>query len=389
MKKIAMILHCGTVGGSGLGLLTTAKMLRDRYDIVVYCPARPKDIYRRFEAEGFAVKAHPAPLPTYGYFNGGPALLTNSCCSALWEQEKCIPAWRREFEQEGIDVLLANSIVLSWMYRCVEGLPCKTICHVREVLRSKRTFLGRRILRELENFDMVWYISDYEMERHALSHPKKAIVRDCLLDDQAAAVEPARGGEENDFRVLYVGGASKLKGFPTLIRAARRLDDKITVRVAGYLSCAKPGLTPGNLLYFTRFFQYFAMRRALEDAKAQKNVELLGFCPDLNALFAECDALVFPSSKAHQARPAFEAGVYAKPVIISDFPDTRDNVRDGENGVTFKPNSPRALAKAIDRLAGDPELCRRLGEKNREMALTYHTYEKVSEAVQAAMEELL
>ena len=66
MKKIAMIQHCGSVGGSGLGLLTTAKMLRDRFDVIVYCPDRPKGMFRLFEEEGFTVRAFPAPLPTYG-----------------------------------------------------------------------------------------------------------------------------------------------------------------------------------------------------------------------------------------------------------------------------------------------------------------------------------
>ncbi len=41
-------------------------------------------------------------------------------------------------------------------------------------------------------------------------------------------------------------------------------------------------------------------------------------------------------------------------------------VRDGIDGVLVPPRDPVALAAAIDRLASDPELRRRMGERARE-----------------------
>lgn len=44
----------------------------------------------------------------------------------------------------------------------------------------------------------------------------------------------------------------------------------------------------------------------------------------------------------------------------------REIVRHGRNGLLVPPRSPAAIADAIDRLAGDPDLRRRMGQDGRE-----------------------
>ena len=77
--------------------------------------------------------------------------------------------------------------------------------------------------------------------------------------------------------------------------------------------------------------------------------------------FAACDILIFPMKEPHQARPAFEIGVQQKPVIITDFPNIHELVKDGVNGLTFDPDNAEALAQAILILKSDKELLKRLG----------------------------
>ena len=380
MKKIVMIQHCGTVTGSGLGLLTTAQMLRDRFEIVVYCEDNPHGMVEVFRSNGFNVKPLPAKLPLLMYYNGGPKLLTRTCLGALREYKAYVPKWKEILEKEAPDYLLVNSLVLSWMYRCVEGTKCRSIIHIREVLRSKKTVYGKKMLEDIRHFDSVWFISENEKERYGLPESQCVIVRDCM---EKEFIKPSfsENDSSKNFTVLYVGGMSKLKGFPTLMKAVNYLNKDVSVVVAGNMSLKKPQLNISNLLYFGRFLNYYKSRRLYNQGKNNVQIHFIGFCDDLSKLYRECDVLVFPSYKGHQARPAFEVGFYGKPVIISDFPDTSDNIINGINGLTFNPNNAKSLADRINYLSKNPLVCKTLGEKNKQMAEARHTYETVKQSV--------
>ena len=60
-----------------------------------------------------------------------------------------------------------------------------------------------------------------------------------------------------------------------------------------------------------------------------------------------CDLVVFPSTKAHQAMPIYEAGMAERLMIISDFVNTREFLENEKNGLTFPPSNSEALAEKI------------------------------------------
>ena len=53
-----------------------------------------------------------------------------------------------------------------------------------------------------------------------------------------------------------------------------------------------------------------------------------------------------------------EAGAYGKPVVAGNVGGALDSVIDGESGLLVDPLDPVAVAEAITRLLGDPELRR-------------------------------
>ena len=63
--------------------------------------------------------------------------------------------------------------------------------------------------------------------------------------------------------------------------------------------------------------------------------------------FSICDIVVFPSTEAHQARPIYEAGAAKIPIIITDFPNTKEFIKDGETGFEFKYNDAIDLSNKI------------------------------------------
>lgn len=78
-------------------------------------------------------------------------------------------------------------------------------------------------------------------------------------------------------------------------------------------------------------------------------------------VFADMDALVVPSvwyeNTPFVVLEAFAAGV---PVIASDLGGLSEIVQHGVNGLLFRAGDAASLRAAIEQLAGDPELCRRL-----------------------------
>ena len=58
------------------------------------------------------------------------------------------------------------------------------------------------------------------------------------------------------------------------------------------------------------------------------------------------------------------------PVIASNIPGSAELVSDGESGLLVEPASSTALAQAIERLAGDETMRRRLGQAGKERLAT-------------------
>ena len=91
----------------------------------------------------------------------------------------------------------------------------------------------------------------------------------------------------------------------------------------------------------------------------------LGRRSDVAEILKDSHIAVLPSYREGMPRSLLEAAAIARPLVAFDAPGCRDLVRDGENGllVTFK--DATALADALQRLAEDADLRRRLGEQAR------------------------
>ncbi|MGB9722332.1 MAG: glycosyltransferase family 4 protein [Chloroflexia bacterium] len=80
------------------------------------------------------------------------------------------------------------------------------------------------------------------------------------------------------------------------------------------------------------------------------------------ALLRACDVYVLPTRYEGFGLPLLEAMACRAPVITTDIPVVREIVHDGENGLLVPREDSQALAQAILRLLGDPDLRRRLAD---------------------------
>jgi glycosyltransferase involved in cell wall biosynthesis len=153
---------------------------------------------------------------------------------------------------------------------------------------------------------------------------------------------------------LFAGRLSPAKGLETLVAAAERVPDTISIRVAG------DGPSAGLLV----------------EASIRGRLATLGHlaAADLGRELAQARALVFPS-QWYEGMPlvileAFSAGL---PVIAARIGAAAELVTHGETGLTFEPGDADGLARAMIFADDHPDEMVRLGENARRAYERSHT----------------
>lgn len=180
---------------------------------------------------------------------------------------------------------------------------------------------------------------------------KLACIPHCMAD--APEPEPALSARweaqlGRDF-FLFVGVLRYYKGLDFLIAAASQVKGPIVIVGDG---------PEGERL------RQEAQRQGLS------HVHFLGALPDADkhALFALCRGVVFPSHLRSEAfgMTLLEGARAAKPLVCCEIGTGTTWInRHDETGLVVPAGDPVALAQALNALAGDPDLCVRLGQGAR------------------------
>ncbi|NOX74475.1 MAG: glycosyltransferase family 4 protein [Alphaproteobacteria bacterium] len=111
-------------------------------------------------------------------------------------------------------------------------------------------------------------------------------------------------------------------------------------------------------------------------------VKLHGATSDVRRVWRVADIAVFPSRGGEGLpRSLLEAAACARALIVTDVPGCRHFVRHGIEGLVVPPEDSAALAGAIEKLALDPELRRRMGRAARQRVLDGYTERHVRQAI--------
>jgi glycosyltransferase involved in cell wall biosynthesis len=133
-------------------------------------------------------------------------------------------------------------------------------------------------------------------------------------------------------------------------------------------------------------------RAAMQTSLAGTRTRFLGFRygDQLSALYASCDAFIFPSTTDTLGQVVMESQASGMPVLVSDQGGPKEVVRDGETGWVLPATDPRAWIAAIERLATDHDLRTQMGHAAHEflqgfsMRASFEHYWSVHERVHAA-----
>jgi glycosyltransferase involved in cell wall biosynthesis len=119
-------------------------------------------------------------------------------------------------------------------------------------------------------------------------------------------------------------------------------------------------------------------------------VSWLGPRDDVKELLGASDIFVFPSYyREGVPRALLEAASMGLPLVAADVPGSRDVVEDGLNGFLVQPHDSDAIADAVLRMAREPELRRRLGQRSRERAVTSYDLSVVADLIEGIYQKLL
>ena len=119
--------------------------------------------------------------------------------------------------------------------------------------------------------------------------------------------------------------------------------------------------------------------------------DALGFVPhdELERLFDRAAVVACPSLREGFGVVCAEAMAHARPVVASDVGGLRDLVVDGETGFLVPPGDVAALRNAIQRLLGDAQLRRRLGDAGRARIAERFTWRRFTDDTLRAYEDAL
>jgi len=181
-------------------------------------------------------------------------------------------------------------------------------------------------------------------------------------------VPPADG----TFRFGAAGRLVRQKGFDVLLAALARLRE----RPGWSLEIAGEGKLRARLERQSR-------RSGLGD-----RVRFLGPLEHLEPFYARVDAVVVPSRYEGFCFVAVEAALSGLPVVASDVSSLREIVIDGATGRLVPPESPAALARALEGLRDDPVAACALGDAARRSAATRFDANRLNDELEGFLIEV-
>ena len=160
--------------------------------------------------------------------------------------------------------------------------------------------------------------------------------------------------------VLFVGRLEKRKGLKFLLRAWPMVLERQPSARLVVVGRGRP----------LEGYRRFAARQGWSES----DVRFAGYVPaeDLPRYYQSCDVFCAPNTGQESfgivLLEAMAAGV---PIVASDIPGYRDVVSDGEQGLLVEPKNAGALADAICRLLGNPELRASMRRAGQDRAPAY------------------
>lgn len=394
MAKILILHHSNGLGGGTKSFFDLIMMLIEYHDITAAIPENSSAITDKLKEMNIKYIELNSPIPIFPYYSGGPSIVSRTFLKEIY-LHKNINVIAKELNTLKPDLIIFNTVVTSFIARRINK-NIKIICFVRETF--KRTLVNRLYK---SNFDKyfcgVCFIADFERRYLNLKNIKTIVLPDVVYPGDIKSINRNQacineGISRNCFNVLFMGGLDNIKGIDVILKAVYLLKNhNIKLILAGYFdintfeikNVIRNTINLKMIWFSVKVCHYYKKLYNLN------KLHITGYRDNVSNLMCLSDVVVFPSTKAHQSRPAIEAGAYHKPVIISNYEETKEYFRDYYNALVFIPCNPKDLAKKILELKTDKDLLEILGENNFRMTKEYHDYNETKNKLNQFVDECL
>lgn len=362
--RVLFLSSCVRGGGAGWSLYYLLKHLnREIVDPLVVVP--DEGIFRRRFAEiGVpAITSEILPERTAQQRFSRSSFLSDNASYALnlVDSLRFIHQLASIIREKSVDLVYCNNMMvkpMGSMASQLAGVPC--VLHARNLHeRPGKILIYCKTLARIPAVKYVVANSAASAAPYRRSVPDKVrVVHNGIdLDDyrpdtiDGAGFRRDHGFDGEEILVGFTGNLIERKGIKTLIRAAGQVirhRRNITFVALGHVPVGDPD----------RYFQECRSLLGRENLGAR--FRFMGFMDDIRPAVRAFDILALPSLQEPFGRSIVEAMALKTAVIASRVGGIPEIIRDGEEGLLVPPGDHSALARAILRLADDPDLRGRL-----------------------------
>jgi hypothetical protein len=224
----------------------------------------------------------------------------------------------------------------------------------------------------------------------------KAVVRPLIDDGMPEArtrvihngLDPARleGGDASGLRASL--GIRPDAVVATAVAALIKLKGlDLAVRALSHIPKSAPEV---HLLVVGEGEERHSLERLVRRLGLERRVHLIGHRSDVGAIYRDATDLAVLSSR-RDALPlaAAEAGLAGIPVVGTRIGGIPELVLEEKTGLLVDPESPQALARALHRLAVNPDERRWMGSQGRAWVLEQFTLKRMVSSFQAEYERMI
>jgi glycosyltransferase involved in cell wall biosynthesis len=271
---------------------------------------------------------------------------------------------KKELKKHFFDIAHLNSSVLTdWL--APAKAKGKVVIHIREPFKKgPLDVLHYFFKHQMSKYaDQIIAISQNNADRIALPQKTEVVYNYSDIPQKDPHISSYFSK-----KLLYLGGASSIKGFYTLIEALDYLDKDVKIYFGGTYTASKKNRN--KVKRFLKKILFYGKKRqnAIEKIRSHPNAIEIGMTKNVDSYLDEVCCMVSPFSVPHFSRPVIEAHLHKKPAIGSDADGMEEIIAHGENGLIVPKNNPKALAEAINFITSNGELAKKLGEEGFRIA---------------------
>lgn len=383
-RKFLFLQHANVIGGSvvSLGSLILSLKVKANLDaeFVVILLRYSDNVKNYYENLGIKVR-HYGYVPTFEhstakafmFFSFGNFL---QIINFFYAHNKVLGILKNERP----DIVHLNSTVLSASVLACRRLNIQCIWHIREYpIRTLLNFRNRILLFIMNNYceHSVFISETYKLR---WGNPSNSVVIYNKVNfKKNLEVEFKLSKQGKKLQMLFVGGYPRIKGGQNLLRVLYNLRNDIWVKenvcvtflgtIDDFYNKKKfsLGLLSFPILrYFGIYSNAVLIEFLIDRLSSYIEIVKLPFVNNVEYYMSTCDVLVFPATRAHFARPVFEAAFYSKPVIVSESSDLVEFVDNCYNGLVLNFKSSDEFLRILKKLGEDKDFRMKMGFRNNE-----------------------